>query len=217
MDQATSRRHDAALDRVARQLVPERELVVDRGKQPAREALFDFGDRRSGDAGQQVEIDARAEHGGGFEHRPRGRREPRRPRQNCVPHGRRHAVSAEGEHLGDVERVAAGALEQLDGIEPARRGQCAHRLGGQRAERNPVDARIGREVAQQTQERMRGAELVVAEGDDDQEAAVVEVAGVEAEHADARLVGPMRVFADDDRHRVRIERVHHRAVDAVEP
>jgi hypothetical protein len=91
--------------------------------------------------------------------------------EHRIPDRRRNGWLAPREHLGDEERVAAGASEQFLGVHVVRRRKLPYRIERQRRNGNPLDPGCGRKTAQDHPQRVGGVQLVVAEGADDERGA----------------------------------------------
>ena len=119
-----------------------------------------------------------------------------------------------GQHLGDEERVAAGDAVHGAGVGAGARGQAPHRRARQRRQRQPAHRAPG-QGAQQALQRVRRAELVVAEGQDEHRGDRLDPPRHVAEHVERRVVGPVDVLDDERRRRRGRELGQDRGVDAV--
>ena len=124
-------------------------------------------------------------------------------------------VGRGGQHLGDEERVAAGDAVHGAGVGAGARGQAPHRRARQRRQRQPAHRAPG-QGAQQALQRMRRAELVVAEGQDEHRGHRLDPPRQVAEHVERRVVGPVDVLDDERRRRRGRELGQDRGVDVVD-
>ena len=111
-----------------------------------------------------------------------------------------------GKHLFGEEGVAAGALP--DPIDELRVGSRAELVGEEQRELvavkppeiDAIDALATLELGEVCQHLVVGVELVGADGRDQQDPLVAQVADEEGEQVPGRGIGPVEVL-DDDRHR----------------
>jgi hypothetical protein len=102
------------------------------------------------------------------------------------------------EHLGDVERVAAGLAVKLARIDLVRRGQLADGLLGERRDREPRHRARRGQLPEHERERVGAVELVVAIAGEDERGHALDLAREQAQHVEGRLVGPMEVLEHED-------------------
>ena len=155
---AAPRRH-LGLEREPRQLVAEGDGAAVHPRHARQQA---FVERLVGGV-DQLRVGGAGDDGQALEQLARRRAQAGGPGEHGVADRGRDGGGGRGQHLGDVERVAAGAEVQGVGVDPVRLGQRAHRLGGQRRQLDALDAHGGGQLAEHDAQR---AGLVVAEGDD---------------------------------------------------
>ena len=127
MQLATTDRHDAALDRLPRDLVPESDRAVGRDEHAGGQAR---GDRLAAVLAhglQQPRFSGGRSGRDDLERRSAGRPEMGDARQDGVSHGRRHRGVARLQDFRHVERIARRAPVELLGVEPAAFGERRHR------------------------------------------------------------------------------------------
>ena len=122
--------------------MPEYHGVPVRHQHAAVQALVDRGERLPRHGGEEARLGPAAEHRrrrGGL---PARRREPGYAGQHGIAHRGRHLFGPGREHLGEVERVPAGALEYRVGVQgrAGRRQQLPHAGGGERGQLHPDHA-----------------------------------------------------------------------------
>ncbi len=208
------RRH-GRLDRLPRELVPERDPARCVDEDPGLGALVEAGElavehrleepqlrlgRHDRDRVQEVA-------------RPVG--EPRHPGEHGLADGVRDRTAG-GEHLGHEERVAARLPVQLGPVRTLRGGEHRHGVDGERLDRQPETARGG-EVAEQAVERMRPPELVVAEARCHDRRRALDPAREQPEQVERRLVGAVDVLEHEERRRLGCELAQERVGELVRP
>jgi hypothetical protein len=184
-------RRDLGLDGQPRQLVPERHRLAVHAGHPGQDALVErlvggvdqLGIGRPGHDGEprQQLTGGIAQHRGAGEHRVAHRRGDRR-------RGR-------GEHLGDVERVAAGARVQVVAVDAVRLGQLADGLDAERREPDARDIGRGRQLAEHDAQRVVGD---VAERRDHERRHAAHPAAEQPQDVERAAVGPVHVLDDED-------------------
>ena len=110
------------------------------------------------------------------------------------PGPRRHLGHPGLQDLGHVERVSAGQLVQRGGLQVAAAGQLLHRAGGQGGQADPPGGALPGELAQRDPQLIVRRQVVVAEGDDEQDPGLAQPAAGEPEQVHGRLVGPVDVL-----------------------
>jgi hypothetical protein len=100
-----------------------------------------------------------------------------RPGQHGVPGRNRHRCHPGPQDLGDVERVSAGQLVQRGGFQVTAAGQLVHRAGGQGGQADPPGGALPGQLAQRDPQLIVRGQIVVAEGDDEQDPGLAEPAG----------------------------------------
>jgi hypothetical protein len=118
-----------------RQLMAEDEQVSLRPQHPAVETLVDGAGLGPGDGSQQPGLDARTDDGSRVEDGLPRQGEAGGPGQDGIADSGRHFVLPGGEHLGDIERVAARLLVQGPGVEGATGNELADTFDCQWRER----------------------------------------------------------------------------------
>ena len=117
------------------------------------------------------------------------------PRKCCVAtYLRRQCIRSGRQYLGDEEWVAAADLIQLFGIDSAAGGERRHRRQAQRRQRNSAHLGAIRQVSQGHRQRMRRRQLVVAEGDHQQQPQRSDPSRQEPHQIQSGAVGPVCVF-----------------------
>lgn len=122
----------------------------------------------------------------------------------------RDRVGPGREHLGEVERVPAGALEYRVGVQGrARRVQeLPHARGGQRGQLHPDDAGQPGQIAHHHGQRVITAHLLGAERGQDHQPDPGQAAAQVAQDVQGRLVGPVDVL-EQEQHRRPGQRLAH--------
>ena len=197
---ATEGRH-GVLDGAARQLVTETVDGAVRDEGPRDEALVDHRARQTTDRLQDLGVGRLHQHSCGLEKLLRVLGHGEHPGRDDIRHGAGDAVGVAGERLHDVERVAAGELEELVGVAGSLVGEMLHRLGAQRRQRQASGGPVGDQVGQRLAMRAVCARLPLTEGDHDQRSRALDAPRQEAEPVEGRLVGPVQVLDDDTRGR----------------
>jgi len=101
-------------------------------------------------------------------------------------------------------------------VDPVRRRELADRLHGERLELQPRDACRRREPADHDSQRVRGRELVVPVGKEDERGRRLRSASEQAEQVERRLVRPVHVLQEEHR-RPRAQLVEQRGEHVVRP
>lgn len=207
------------LDDAPGQLVPEPDAGAIGDQQPQRLAGLHVG-RRPEAVLDQPELRASGHHADQLRRRAPGRQEPAESPEHRIPDAGGGVATVSGEQLGDQEGVATGEPVHRLGVD-SRAGEAAHGVQAQRRQADPpaVGGRRGGEGAPQ---RMPGGQLVVAEGEQQQQRSLDYPAGEVAEHVQGRLIGPVHVLDDADRrfaaqHLVRLATGVPRRVQDVPP
>ena len=167
------------------------------------------GDVREGGV-EQPQLGAGGHERRAVEQSPRVGRQARGARQDRVAHRRRHRVAGRRQQLGHEERVAAG--QRVDGVGVVTGCELAHGLDRQRRDRDALDRRRRRQVAEQAAQRMVADRLVVAVGDEHERRRRAHPAADHAQHVERRLVGPVHVLEHE--HGRETQLVEQRARDA---
>ena len=124
-------------------------------------------------------------------------------------------VRGRGQRLGDEERVAAGDPVEGVGVGARARRQPRTAVARERRQREPPHRAPG-QAAEQALQRVRRAELVVAEAEDEHGGQRLDPPRDVAEHVDRRVVGPVDVLDDERRRRRGRELGHDRGEDGVD-
>ena len=194
MDRRAAARGDGLLDRQPGDLVPEPQPSAVGGEQPARQQLVDGRRRAAGRRLEQPRFHAGAGQRGDLEQLPGVGAQGGRPGQHGVPGRSRHLGHPGPQDLGHVERVSAGQLVQRGGLQVTAAGQLLHRAGGQGGQADPPGGALPGQLAQRDPQLIVRRQVVVAEGDDEQDPGVAEPAAGEPEQVHGRLVGPVDVL-----------------------
>ena len=191
---------EARLDRLAGDLVPEREprSTLVGHEHPVIDALVHRLGRLTGDLAEQPERRAGAEDRGSAQDVPGGRRQGGQPGQHRVAHRRGRIQGAGGQHLRDEERVPIGPSVERAGVEPGPRvrDQGGDRVRAEQRQVHPVDGGRGGEIAEQRRERVARSDLVVAEGHDGEQGHPFQSASEEPDQLQRRLVRPVHVLEE---------------------
>ena len=180
-------RRDLGLEREPRELVAEGDGAAVHPRHAGQQA---FVERLVGGV-DQLRVGGAGDHGQALEQLARRRAQTGGAGEHGVADRGRDRGGGRGQHLGHVERVAAGAAVQGVGVDPVRLGQRADRLGGQRRQLDPLDAHGGGQLAEHHAQRPR---LVVAEGDERERGHALHPAPEQAQHVERALVGPVDVL-----------------------
>ena len=199
VEEPAAERRDGRQDGLASQLMAEGQPVAGSPQQATGDALVGFVEDRTGDGQQEVRVDRRADHGRDVEDRPRLGREARRAGQHGITDRGRHGLALGGQHLGQKERVAPGQPVQGGGVSAAARCQSLHSLFRQRADADAMDGWRCRQIAEDQTEGVIGPDLIVTVGDDEEDRQIPNPPPEEAQQLERGAVGPVGVFADDDR------------------
>jgi hypothetical protein len=194
VDRRAAARRDGPLDRQPGDLVPEPQPSAVGGEQPARQQ---FVDGRRGAAGGRLEQPRRhpgTGQRGDLEQLPGVGAQAGRPGQHGVPGRGRHLRHPGPQDLGHVERVPAGQLVQRGGLQVAAVGQRPHRVRGQRRQGDPPGRSVPGELTQRDPQLVVRCQVVVAEGDDQQDPGLAQASSGEPEQVHGRLVGPVDVL-----------------------
>jgi hypothetical protein len=116
-------RRDRLLDREARQLVPEGHAPPPLDQYPRTQALLERVDMVAGRCGHQPRLDGPGHHRDGLEEPARRTRQADRACEDRVADRGRDLRASRRQHLGDVERVAAGAPVQLLAVDAVSLGE----------------------------------------------------------------------------------------------
>ena len=210
-------RGQAALDRAPRQLVAEAEMPSGRtSSTPASSASASASMRSPSRARGELEPDPRGHDrellerlaAGGVEAARRARAPPRRRWPGTASAGEA-STSVTKNGLPPVTRCTASASAPV--LAASRRDRGAR----QRRQREPVHRAPG-ERAEQALQRVRRAELVVAEGQDEHRGQRLDPPRHVAEHVERRVVGPVDVLDDEHGRRRGRELGQDRGEDAVD-
>jgi hypothetical protein len=174
-----------------------------------REALVEPIQGLVDDRLEQGEIGLEADDGCRVEDRARPKVESCRAGQHRVPHARRHARSAGGQHLGDEERIASRLPVELVDVDTGSLGELVHAALGQRGQ---CDSPSRLDVAKDEPQWVLWADLVVAVRRDHERRRSLEPATEVAEEIERCLVRPMHVLDNGDRC-ARAERLEHGCED----
>ena len=188
----------AGRDGLARQLVPEHGLGAAVAQHAGGEALVERGQRLPRDGGQHVDLRVEADDRGRREHLTCRGGEPGRAREHGIPDGGWYRSVPTGEHLGDVEGVAAGAFEERVQVDVRPAGQLRHRGAAQRPHGDAPDPSDGGELTEQHPNGMVGPDLVVAEGQQQQGGAALAAPGEVPDQLQRRGVRPVHVLDEPD-------------------
>ena len=207
-------RRQAALDRPPRQLVAEAQVVRGDLEHPGELGLRERVDAVAEQLAGELEGDPRRHDRELLERLAAVRAQAANPGEHGLDDRGGDDVGRGGQHLGDEERVAAGDAVHGAGVGAGARGQPPHRRARQRRQRQPVHRAPG-QGAQQALQRVRRAELVVAEGQDEHRGDRLDPPRQVAEHVERRVVGPVDVLDDERRRRRGRELGQDRGVDVV--
>ena len=208
-------RGQAALDRAPRQLVAEAEVAGGDLQHPGELGLRERVDAVAEQLGGELEPDPRGHDGELLECLAALRREPGHAGEDRLDDRGGDGVGGRGQRLGDEERVAAGHPVQGVAVGARARRQPPHRRARERRQRQPPDRPPG-QAAQHALERVRRAELVVAEAEDEHGGHRLDPPRDIAEHVDRRVVGPVDVLDDERGRRRGRELGHDRGEDGVD-
>ncbi len=142
-----------------------------------------------------------SDHRGGTEDGPSAWRQPGCPRQYRIADRRWQLAGIRREDLGDEERVSAGALVHLAGVEHAagvvhEPGNAVH---GEQRHLHASHARRCGQVTHHEAQRMARTYLVVPEGHHDQKSKVSQPSPEETDEVHGGLIGPVRIFDHEER------------------
>ena len=137
------------------------------------------------------------DHGDRVQSGPGVRVEPGRAGQHGIAHSRGNRRSRLAEHFGDKERVAAGPRVDLTRIHAVRLSKTNDRFDRQRSQRNPAREPLPGEGAQHAEQRVIGAELVIAVGDDQQACRTSDPTSGEDQQVKSGLIRPVRILDHD--------------------
>ena len=107
-------------------------------------------------------------------------------------------VGVAGEHLRHEERVSGRHAIEIVGIGAVWLGELRNSGTRERLELQAPDGGYRSETSEDDAKRVRGIELVVAVGRDDERWSVLDSSSDEPEDVERRLVGPMHVLEDED-------------------
>ena len=125
-------------------------------------------------------------------------REPAKPGQDEIPHRGRNGAILRGEQLGQQQRVAAAALEQVAGVD-ARRARPARRRTPSTTVRSGTARTTCRgRTASVARSGCSGSDLVVPVRQDEHGGQPFDPPAQEHHQVVGRLVGPVRVLDDHD-------------------
>ena len=205
---------DRRLDRLARELVPERDLTRRVDEDSGRGALVEPGEVALEHRLEQPQLGLGRDDRDRVEEVSRLLREPRHPCEHGLPDGVRNRPAGR-EHLGHEERVAARLPVQLGPVQPAPGGERRHGVDGERVDGQPDDVARRRELPEHDVERMRSAEPFVAEARGDDGRRVLDPAREQAEQVERRLVGAVDVLDHEERRPLRCELAEERVGELV--
>ncbi len=210
MDAGPQGRGQRLVDRQPGQLVPEAHGVAVGDQHAAVQALVDRCERLAGRLDQELHLDAPAEHGSRGKDFPSRSRQPGHAGKHRIPHGGRDSLGACRDDLGDVERIPAGPLVHLAGVQGGARmiEQLPDAGDGKRGNLHPDHARQRGEISQHDGERVIAPHLFRAEGRQDHEPGAIQPAAHEAQRLQGRLVGPVDVLEHEQRRRRRQHVAH---------
>ena len=189
--------------RQPRDLVPEPHTAAVPVEQPAGDQ---FVDRRvDGAVGgllhrrlEQRELDPGAGQRGEVQHLARVTAQPRGAGQDRVAGRRRDGRGSGPQHLGQVERVAAGQPVQLLGLQAAVGRQHLHRPRRQRRQPDAPGVPLGGQIPQRDPQRIVGRQRVVPVGGDQQHRRVAQPPPDVPQQVERRVVGPVDVLDHHD-------------------
>ena len=190
--------------------MPESHGVTVRHQHAAVQALVDRGQRLPRHGDEEAHLGPPAEHRGRRRDVPAAPREPDHAGEHGIAHGGRYLVGPGREHLGEVERVPAGALECRVGVQG--RARCVqelpHARGGQRGQLHPDDAGQPGQIAHHHGQRVITAHLLGAECGQDHQPDPGQAAAQVAQDVQGGLVGPVDVL-EQEQHRGSGQRLAH--------
>ncbi len=153
------------------------------------------------------QLELAADHRGVGEHLIAGCRQPVQPRADDFPHarGQRRVLAAarrreQPAHLGEEERIALGAFEQLRqaGLgRSVRADELARLVQAQSAQRHTRVVRSARQIAQRAEQRMTPVDLGVAVRAEQEQARIGRVGGEELQQPQRSGVGPVQIVDDE--------------------
>ena len=135
MEAAPPGHRNCALDREARELVPEGDAVLVLAKHPGREAGIEVRGLAGRHGFEQPELGPPGDERDDVEQQTRGRVERRDAREHRVAHRLGERPCAAREHFGHVEGISGGEPVERVAVGPVR-----HRKGADRVEREPRHA-----------------------------------------------------------------------------
>ena len=106
------------------------------------------------------------------------------------------------ERLGDKERIAGGAAEQLNGVHAGGTGEMRDRPGRETFKLKPTGPGRSGQLAEENPQRMGVAHLLIAIAEHQQhQRHGPAAAATQDDHVECRLIGPVHIF--DHQHRRR--------------
>ena len=177
--------------------MPEPQLRPGRGQQAGFSQPIHHLWRAGGGPLKQPRLDRGTDQCRDIEHVERLRPESRGPGQHRVAGGGRYPVQPGLQHLRDVERVSAGGLVQLGGIQAAVPGHDRHGPRRQREEFDPPGTSLHRELPESHPQRVAHRQLILPVRSHDQDRELADPPGQEPQQVQGRLVGPVDVLDDD--------------------
>ncbi len=179
--------------------MPEAHGAAVHDQHAAVQALVGRGRRLLRHGGEKVQVGPPAEDGRRARDLLRGGRQPGHAGEHGVAHRGRHVLGGGREHLGDVERVPAGALEYRLGVQRrARRVQQPPHAGhAERGNVHPDHAGQAGQVSHHHGQRVIAAHLLRAERGQDHQPGPGQPAAEEAHDVQGRLVGPVHVLKQE--------------------
>ena len=152
---------DRLFHRAAGDLMPEPQLRPGRGQQAGFSQPVHHLWRAGGGPLKQRRLDRGTDQCRDIEHVARLRPESRGPGQHRVAGRGRYPVQPGLQHLRDVERVSAGGLVQLGGIQAAVPGHDRHGPRRQREQFDPPGTPLHRELPESHPQRVAHRQLIL--------------------------------------------------------
>ncbi len=131
------------------------------------------------------------------------------PREDGIANGPWEPSTANGQDLGDKERVAARAHMQDGAIDLVRIGQHAHRAHRKRGQRETADTGTP-QLAEHRADWIARSQAIVSIGCDHERGDPAHAGAEQREHVERGLVRPVQILDDDNRRPVRLELAHQR-------
>ncbi len=196
------RRRQGSLDCQPRQVMPESHRIGVQDQHAVFQAFVDGGERLRRHDGEKIRPGPPAEDRSGGGDLPPRPRQPRHAREHGIADRGRHRPGAGRDHLGDVERVPAGELEERVGVQSraGRVEELPHAGDAERGKLHPDHAGCPREITHRHGQRVLPADLLGAEGGQDHQPGPGQPAAQEAQDVQGRLVGPVDVL-EQEQHR----------------